>query len=517
MEPNVPAVVAVRAGHALRAIPSHAAEGAPRAAPSLRALPAVPNPSFDECAARRHWWAINIAVAWELARAFDRVHPSTFVAARDHAVARIPREAALPEAEAIATAAAHEYLARRRGIYAPWVVDPDWDLLPSPAWRDAVISAVTPFHEAVFRLHFGDGVPLDELAARLKVDASWLRPAREAVRELVRTVVAEDGVSTEGWDSPRVDRLVARVALAAGSRCPGPGGMGTVEGRTHGDNCPRCSRAFRLFRDGVLAPGHLFTPSNDVPVPALGDRLVCIQVQPDNKRGLRTMSLLFPKAVTPNNGVFVMPFIEGFDVPLREACEAGLPAREHIRLVVLDAPGRIEDGVVIGLAYEALRESLGGLQWGEAKGVEALPAALPPPPSAARYWAAAGLITSLAMAAAYVAFRPPSPEETFALSGGRFADAVVFDTDDAAWVDVLSISESRSEVVFHSDSMADKASLATGDGRFRIAVDERAVLVIAADQELEGTVGIAARADDVGEARDLIRAQYPSAAVIVVR
>jgi hypothetical protein len=485
--------------------------------PSLRALPTLPNPTHDDCAARRHWSAITIAVAWELARALPKVHPAVLTAARDHAAHRVPVNASLPEAEAVAVAATAEFLGRKRGIYALWHADPDWDILPDPRWRDAVIESVTPLHEAVFRLHYGDGVPLEELAVRLKVDLSWLRPAREAVRELVRTIVAEDGVSTKDWEPARLDRLVLRVALAASDRCPGPGGLGTDAGRAHSDNCPRCSRAFRLFRDGVFAPGHLFAPPNETPVPALGQRLVALQVQGDDKRAIRAIAELFPTAICPSRDFYIFPYFEGFDQPLRELCEAGTPAREHLRLAVIDAVGRVESGVIVGAAYEQCRDVVGAMPWGETRGIEALPAKLPPPPSAARYWAAALLIGSLAAAAAFIAFSPPTPEAIYALTASRVGDEVVFDTDDGAYVDILSVSEASSQLVFHSESTADKAVLSTGDGRFRVVVDHRSVLVVASNEPIAGSRGVVGRANSVGEARDLLRSEYPGAAVVVVR
>lgn len=485
-------------------------------APSTpRSLPSILVPADDQGPARRHWSALTITVAWELARAATRVRPALLHAAREHAVWRLSANASLAEAEAVAAVATREFLARRQGNYARWAPDPDLDLLPDPRWRDAVIATSTPLHEAVFRLHFGDGVPLEELAPRLKVDVSWLRPAREAVRELVRVIVSEDGVPTEGWDSPRVDRLVARVALAAGDRCPGPGGLGTDIGRAHGESCPRCGRALRLIREGVLATGDLFAP--DSPMPPPNSTLTLVQVHGDARKHLNELLRALPGAVRVAEDQLVYAGDEALDAALRDLAEAGTPGRAQLRLVRASVPGRLADGVVLGRAFDSLQEAVQILPWGEARGIPALPEPLPPPPSAARWWATSAFLASLALAAAVAAMQAREPGPLFIIRASRDATGVTFDTDDSAFVDVFAVAPDRAEVVFHSGSAADKASLVTGDGRYHADVDTRPLLVVASPNVIADAAVIVAAARDVEDARVRLHSRYPEAAIVVIR
>ncbi len=479
-----------------------------------RTLATLSIPASDHGPARRHWAALTVAVAWELAKVLPKVRPQLFAMARSHAAWRLPPSAGLAETEAVAAAATRELLARRAGRYPRWELDVDLDLLPDPRWRQAVLDTVTPLHEAVFRLHYGDGVPLEELAPHLKVDLSWLRPAREAVRELVRVIVAEDGVPTEGWDDARVDRLVERVSLAAGDRCPGPGGLATEVGKAHGESCPRCGRALRLIREGVLAPGDLYAP--DSPVPPPNQTLILLQLHPEGRKHTRALREALPGSVKVGDDQLVYVPSEAADAALRELAEAGTPHRSLLRMVRAPVPGAVTEGLVIGGALESLRGLLQILPWGEVGGMQPLPEPLPPPPSAARWWAVAALLTSLAAGAGGLAISAAEPGPRFSVTATRDAEGVRWDTDDDAFVDVVAVSADRAEVLFHSRSPADKAVLATGDGAYRVDVDARAVVIVASSTEFQDSALLLA-APSAEAARDSIRARLPEAAITIVR
>ncbi|MSQ02044.1 MAG: hypothetical protein EXR71_09160 [Myxococcales bacterium] len=458
---------------------------------------------------------MTIAVAWELARAVSRVRPALLAAAREHAAWRIPAEASLADTEAIAILATREFIARRSAQYRRWQADPDLDVLPDPRWRQAVVETATPLHEAVFRLHYGDGVPLEELPSRLRIDLSWLRPAREAVRELVKVIVAEDGVATNGWEPARVDRLVTRVALAAADRCPGPGGLATESGRAHGESCPRCGRALRLIREGVISPGDLFAP--DGPVPPANTMLTLVHLHPDARTHARALVLALPSAVRVADDQFVYVHDATSDAALHELCESATPARSHLRIVRGSVPGRIVDGVLVGRAFESLHDAVQLLPWGEVRGVEPLPEPLPAAPSAARWWAVAGLVGILALGAAVLATQTAGPGRAWTVEASRDSTGVVFEVADGAFVDVLAVAPQHAEVLFHSADPADKAVLATSDGRYRQALDGRPILIIAAGAPLDDTAAVVAAALDVDDVRVRLRSRYPEAAIVIVR
>jgi hypothetical protein len=94
----------------------------------------------------------------------------------------------------------------------------------------------------------------------------------------------------------------------------------------------------------------------------------------------------------------------------------------------------------------------------------------------------------------------------------------VFDTDEAAWVEVIALRAGRAEVVFHSGTPGDKGQLATGDGRYRFTADADAFVVVAGPRALDGldrVLGVlppgAERPVDVLVER--LRERYPEAAV----
>jgi hypothetical protein len=328
-------------------------------------------------------------------------------------------------------------------------------------------------------------------------------------------IVADDGVPTEGWDDARLDRFVSRVALAAGDRCPGPGGLATDIGRAHGESCPRCGRALRLIREGILAPGDLFSP--DGAVPPANTTLTLVHVHPDARRQHKLVARALEGAIRVTEDQFVFAGGEEALLPLRELTEAGTPPRTQLRVVRLSVPGRIADGVLLGRAFDSLQEAVQILPWGEARGVAALPDPLPPPPSAARWWAVAGLVASLAAVAAVAAMQSGEPAPRYALEATRTADGVVFDTDDEAFVEVYAVAPERAEVLFHSETAADKATIATRDGRYRTAADDRPLVLVASPVAIPDASTIVAAARDAADARVRLHARYPEADIVVLK
>ncbi len=476
-------------------------------------LPAAADP------ARRLWSPITIRVAWELVRSGVRLRPATLRAAREHALWRIPTNAGVAEAEAIASAAVEEYLARTSGRYARVEPDPDIDILPTPAWRAAIVAAAEPLHDAILRLHYADGFAFDEVQRRFGLSEPIVRAAREAVRELARAVVAEDGVSTMGWDNARLDRLIVRIANAAGDTCPGPGGLGTDAGRAHGEHCPRCSRALRLFREGVLSPSDLFPPEGAPCLPSDTVDIACVLLHPDARKHMRTLSRTFPDARRIGEDALLTQG-EGMEALLTELAEAGTPPPAHLRVVRRRAPGRWTDRAVLGPAPDMLRAEAMALAWGEVRGIAGLPEALPPPPSAARWWTAAVLGLLVAAAAGAWAALPPIAAPDVELTARADRGTLVFDVDDAAFVDVLSVHGLTPTLAFHSETAGDKGTLSTGDGRYRVhgaPTSTPVWIVIAARSRLDDTAIVAQAAANVEDAVSRLRARYPGAAVKLVR
>lgn len=472
---------------------------------------------------RRLWGPVTIRVAWELLRARVEARGPTLRAARDHALWRLPDSPGVAEAEAITSAAVEDYLARCGGKYAPFVPGADLDVLPTPAWREAIEAASDPIHTGVLHLHYADGLPLEEVERRAGLELALLRGARDAVRELAREVVSEDGVSLEGWDVARVDALIARIATAAGDTCPGPGGLATDLGRAHADGCPRCSRALRMLREGVIGLGDLFPPEDGPCRPAAVLDLAIIDVQADARRHFGTLVRRLGDAarVLPNELVFVDCGRIDLQNVLLDLAERGTPKAAHLRVIRRAVPGRWASRAVIGPGVDDLFVRLQGLAWGEVEGIDPLPEPLPPPPSAARWWAAAALVALLAVAAGLFAFRSPGSVAEVSLSAERVAGAVVFDTADDAWVEVIALRGGRAEVVFHSDAPGTKGALATGDGRYRVASDADAFVVVAGKSSFDGldqVVAVLPASDDpAGLLAERLRERFPNAAVSALR
>lgn len=472
---------------------------------------------------RRLWGPVTIRVAWELLVHGVRPRPPVLREVREHALWLLPEQVGLAEAEALATLAVGDWMARAAGTLGPLPVDADATILPSPGWRAALLRDADPIHATVFRLHYGDGMDLAPLEARSGIAAPLLRAAREAVRDGARAVLEEDGVSTEGWSVARLDRMIARMANASGDVCPGPVGLATDPGRAHAQDCPRCARALRLMREGVLSPSDLFPPEDGEVLPRKGVNLLVVQIHPDARRARGGLLARFEDAARVVNGEFIVVDVARCpeaEARLREAVEHRQPPPDQVRAARREVRGRWGRKALLGPGPARLLEDVQGLEWGAVEGLDPLPEPLPEPPSAARWWMGAVLMALLAAFAAVVTATGAGPPPEVELEAAAADGGARFDTEDAAFVDVLAVRAGSVSPLLHSTSPADKGAWATGDGAYQVRAEADALVVIAAASPMDDSAAIAAGMGNAsGGVEELVRRvrdRYPRAAVAVV-
>jgi len=488
-------------------------------APPARSEPVVTSPE----PLRRLWGPVTVRCAWELLLSGATPRGALLRHAREHALWAIPAHAGIAEAEGLASAAVKDFLARQKGVYQPWTPDPDLSILPDPRWREAIAGYVDPIHDAVFRLHYADGLAMEDVERRTGLDRSTLRAARGAIVELAREVLLEDGVPVHDWEPARLDRLIHRVATAAGDLCPGPGGLATDQGRAHAAQCPRCSRAMRLLREGILSPSDLFAPVEGPVLPDERTEVWCIHLHPDaRKHRAALVAALPPSTLLINRELYVVDArqADGLEATLIAMCEDGTPRSDQLRIVKRPLRGRIVGGVILGFDVLRLVEETQSLEWGATRGTPVLPEPLPPPPSAARWWMTAFVVAACAVAAGTWSLLPGPPPADEPLSAERTVDGVMFDTDDDAYVDVLALHGGVVTLAFHSASAGDKGTLATGDGRYTLSADGDSYLVVAHGEVMDGIQplidGFSGTQADAKEVQTRLRDRFPGAAVAIL-
>jgi len=469
---------------------------------------------------RRLWGPVTTAVAWELVLQGVRVRHPVLAEVREHALWMVPAEAPLAEAEVRAAAAARDWLARVAGTCAPFVRDPDLDIVPSAHWREAVHDRGDTVRDTLFRLHYADGVPLDQVEARTRIDGPLLRGAREALREATRVVVADDGISLEGWEPARVDRLISRIAVASGDGCPGPTGLATDAGRAHAEGCPRCTRVLRLLREGVISPTDLFPPEGGPALAEATTDLALVQVHPDARGQLRALTALFDARPVGSDLLAVdVGAHPGFEATMRELAERGRPAASALRVARRVVRSHWARKAIVGPGVLDLQRELSLLGWGEVRGLDVLPEVVPPAPSAVRWWSGAALLGLVAVAAGVYVSLPGEVGPSAAVEAAAQAGAVVFDTDDSAYVDVIALRSGSATVVFHSVSPADKGAVATGDGRYKVVADADQFLIVASSRPLEDlplVVQAVPSGTDASMLKTRVRERYPAAGLELV-
>ncbi len=350
-------------------------------------------------------------------------------------------------------------------------------------------------------MHYGDGFSMAAVARSVAVDPVALEVARGGIREAMRTIAMEEGLPVRGWPVPRLDALVCRVARIPEPGCPGPGGLLTDEGRAHADRCPRCSRAVRLVRSGVLSPGDLFPPEGKPLRPTDGIGLLALMLHPDAHRHRTTLERALGELALPvgsNAWLIAQVDLDAVRERLQDLARAGTPARHHLRGSLVHGSGRWQGRRILGPLPHRAVDAARARPWGEVDGLGELPPPLPPPPKATRWWLAAGaLVLATGLVGAFV-LRPEPPPASYPVEA-RFSAApggweLRFDTDDLAVVDVV-VRRGRSLELVENGVREAKGRWATGEGDYLLRLDGDEVLLLTSPS------GVPALADSVAAAQ----------------
>ena len=447
------------------------------------ALPAQVSPLED--ARARLWLPVTVRVAWDLLLARVRVRPAVLAEAREHVLRCLPPGVSAEEAEELAGVYTGDYLGRvqHQRVQRP-DLDPDLGFSIPRAWRDRLVESLDPVGDAVLRMHYGDGLSMEDVERHAAIDGTALGGAREGVREALRSIADADGVPLDEWSDDRIDRLIRRTATIAGPNCPGPAGLLSDAGREHAGRCPRCSRAVRLIRQGVIAPADLFLPEGEPLVPPGRIGLVAVMLHPDGKKHRAALARLLGKgALEVGADAWLLPLemLPELTPGFLALAEAGTPPRHHLRGAAVEGLGRWRRNMVLGpLPVQALEEAR-ARPWSEIDRVGELPAPLPPPPSAMGWWGIAGASLLAAVLAGVWALSPPHPVPDFPIEASfRHADGswdLRFDTGDLAVVDVL-VQDEHGLHVFAREFRAEKGQWATGEGDFHLNLSGSGVAIV---------------------------------------
>ncbi len=472
------------------------------------------------------WAALTVRVAWTLRIEGINVTPEALRDARDHALLHLEPTVALPEAEDRAEALTRAFVARARGRRSadPWPQDAVMPL--SLRWRRALERSLSPLPLAVFRQHYGDGRPLDDLERALQVDRIALEGARGGLREVVRQAGCADGLPLEEWPNERLDGLLRRLAAYAPDACPSLAEVQAGEHRAHAQGCARCTRMLRLLKARVLDAEDLEPPLGRAR-PAHQVTLLVLHFHPTGRHHRRALAAEATVSNAPvGDDLLVLDFSDPEPVKelLELATEVRAPSRDHVRGVLCSGPGRWSVHGVLGPLVEEAERLVRARGWGSVEGLGELPDPLPQPPAARALWAG---VAALAVAAALLvpwAIVPPRASATglhAEFSPGRGGLWTAFDVDDAARVALVREREGQLDLVLHAHHPADKASLATGDGAYRLHTAGTGILLVASHQpipELTPLLAAAAEASDpLGDLAARIRQTTPRADVAVGR
>lgn len=478
----------------------------------------------SEGVAAQGWAGLTVCVAWSLLSEGVRVRSAVLDDVRDHVLFHLEPSTPLPHAEDRARhlVAGLVSRARRRPISLQWPQDAAMPL--SPRWRRALERSLSPLSQAVFRQHYGDGRDLATLEQLFQVDQIALEACRAGLREVIRRAAADDGLPLHTWPNERLDQLLRRLAAFSPGPCPPLAEV--VEGRhpEHQGECTRCDRAARLISAGVLQAADLVPPAQGTR-PEGEVEILALHFHPDGRRHRDRLAKEAGVTTMPvGDDVLLLDWSEPEAVAetLRLAAEVGSPRRDLIRGAVLDGPGRWSPYGLLGPLAERATEEVQTRSWGMVDTLGELPVALPEPPSARRWWTGVAALAGLLVATASLAFSPPHHVGTTGLdvefTEGRGGVWAHLDVNEDALLTIVSQDATGLHVVHRSVRSPDKASLAVGDGSYRLHALGSGLVVMASQQSptrLETLLDAASSAPDpLSDLVDRLQSAEPRADVV---
>jgi|GEM_PF-1124976 len=460
-------------------------------------MPPGANPSRSYASSPSVWFSVTVRVAWDLMLAGVRVRPALLADAREHVLTCLPEGVGADEAEDLAGPATLDFLGRvRDGHYDRLPEMPDTDLTICRSWRDQLFSAVDPVGDAVLRLHYGDGMDMAAVERTAAIDGSILSGAREGIREAVRSIV--DGQGVESWVDERMDRLIRRIVSVPAPDCPPPTHLLSDTVRDHVDSCPRCSRAVRLIRGGLIAPLDLLAPGGDAPASSV--KVLAILLHPDARKYRRkVIRALGESAIMVGQDAWLMDRSELVHVApkLRSLAEESQPPRHHLRGAVVTGEGRWSGPVLLGPAAIQALDTARSRPWSEIDQLGELPPPRPPAPKATRWWMGVAVSAIAAGLAGYQVLQEEEapPSTPIAVDFRRIDSSWVirFDTEDLAVVDVVGVSDEGLSLL-HAGARSEKGRWATGEGDFQIVVPGVEVALIASEAGIPELYGLVEQA-----------------------
>ena len=449
-----------------------------------------PRSSADSAFYRRVWAPVTIRVAWELMVGGAPIDSELLDEAREHALSSISSKFDPPQAEERAGFYAREYLDRAiRSRYRPVELERS-AVEPQHQWRQRLVAILDDLGEAIFQLHYGDGLSMDKTAAALKVDNGISAGSREGVRGGLRSILRKDGVTLADGETIEIDRLLRRLAILPAENCDGGANVLEQSKSDHVRSCPRCIRAMRLIKAGRITAKDLVAPAS--PFRVSRTTVMALHLHPDvrHKRDDLYRALGCSAVFADEDTLLLDPnLFDNLSETLWELAQEGEPARHHLRGAVAKGPGAWSSTGLLGPVATKVMELTRSRQWGEVDTIGPLPEPLPGPPPAGRWWLAALLTTLVAVLMGLFVMSSEVSDAAFPIraefSVTEESVSVSFDIHDDALIAIVVQGAEGLEVIHQSNNSVEKGQFATGLGDYRLDTDNARMMLVSSPTALD--------------------------------
>ena len=441
------------------------------------------------------WVPITIRVAWDLHMAKIEVRSNVLDAARTHVLSHLESDVSVDVADRLAGIYTADFITRlQQKKYERPEWEPDVELAFSVEWRELLLAALSSDAIKVFWLYYSDGLPLEKVSKRMAKPVMSIEGLMVTIRETMRVVATQKGVTLRDWMDVRLDKAISYIALLATDIMLPPDEILSPKGKEYTKVCPRIRRAYYLLKNGVLSDRDIEMPEDNQFVPR--SKALVLLLHPDMRKHTDLLHNAIKDIAQPvEQGAWLvdegcLPILQEILVVL---AEESTPAKQYLRGALVSGPGGWFDDMILGPLPIQCLEAARSRPWGMIDGIAELPLPLPPPPKSAKWWMVTFVSMLLSVSSLAWALDSKRPQTKYPIqaefyNGDFFVDAR-FDVSEFSYLTVIKLHHGVLTVEKEWTPVS-KGELATGDGRYYIRVDGAEIAVVSSAQPIDNIAAL---------------------------
>lgn len=481
----------------------------------------IQNPSLSPAYCKR-WAIVTVRIAWALMNQSKPINAHTLKSAREHALLSLPEHCSEQSAGRYAEAYLEEFLDRQAGRYQQHSFDDDIDIEIPLHWRTELEQQSSKTLKTLFRYCYARSRALSVVAKQKMMPLERLNRAQIELRRLIKKRAEVDGLDTRGWSDSRIDRLLTRTAQVPSPDYIEPEALLSSANKKQVMSCPIYRQASILIQQGALSIDDLIAKPLKIEEDT---EILAIVLHPEGRKFQSQVAKAMGASsisTTQHEWLIDGEFSHVVEHNLGILTELNNPPRHLLRGALISGGARWEQNMLLGPLPSVALEAARGQAWGNIDGLAELPAALPPPPNARRWWMGTAAVAAVfILSIVYALSLSPSAIQYPINGSSEYHEGHVFlrfDVHNQAQLALIVFDGQRFSLE-RQIRAEEKANWSMGDGRYFTSVKGERILLISTSEPIKGLGPLfeTAQAADypMDTLQQLLRDTYPQNDIFV--